>query len=111
MHKSVFTKVERQASYQAAPQNWISAYPTISSGTAWNIEAATSSEPRKASGLDEIPVRMLHELSVEIAPAITVFFLMSIDGREVLSQWKKAWITPVFKKGDVRKRLTTAPSP
>ncbi len=55
--------------------------------------------PKKASGPDEIPARMLQALSDEIAPALTAFFQMSINAGEVPSQWKKAWITPVFKKG------------
>ncbi len=42
---------------------------------------------------------MLQALSAEIAPAITVFFQMLINVGEVPSQWKKARITPVFKKG------------
>ena len=55
--------------------------------------------PRKASGPDEIPARILQCLAAEIAPALSAIFSQSLQTAELPTQWKKAWITPVFKKG------------
>ncbi len=55
--------------------------------------------PRKASGPDEIPTRVLHNLAVEVAPVLTEIYRQSIRTGDIPIQWKKAWITPVFKKG------------
>ena len=52
--------------------------------------------PRKASGPDEAPARVLHNLAKEVAPALTAIFSQSIETGELPSQWKKAWIAPVF---------------
>ena len=43
---------------------------------------------------------MLQALSAETASSITAFFQMSVNTGEVPSQWKKAWSTPVFKRGE-----------
>jgi len=55
--------------------------------------------PRKASGPDEVPARLLQSLAAEVAPALTLIFEQSIQSGKLPSQWKKAWITRVFKKG------------
>ena len=55
--------------------------------------------PRKASGPDEVPARVLHKLATEVAPALTAIFSQSIETGELPSHLKKAWIAPVFKKG------------
>ncbi len=55
--------------------------------------------PKKASGPDEIPTRVLHNLAVEVAPVLTEIYRQSIRTGDIPIQWTKAWITPVFKKG------------
>ena len=56
--------------------------------------------PSKASGPDQIPARLLKNLAEELAPAITVIFKQSLNDGELPDPWKKAWIAPVFKKGN-----------
>ena len=56
-------------------------------------------DPSKASGPDQIPCRLLHELHVELAPVFTVLFTKSYNTGTLPEVWKSAWITPVFKKG------------
>ena len=52
-----------------------------------------------ASGPDDIPTKLLKETAVEISPAVTLLFQASIQQSRVPSQWKKANIVPLFKKG------------
>ena len=47
-----------------------------------------------------MPARLLKTLSKEIAPAVTAIFRQSIASGELPNDWKKAWITPVYKKGN-----------
>ena len=52
-----------------------------------------------ASGPDDIPTKLLKETAVEISPAVTLLLQASIQQGRVPSQWKKANIVPLFKKG------------
>ena len=55
--------------------------------------------PSKASGPDQVPARLLKELSKELAPVVTALYKQSFDTGDVPEEWTTAWITPVFKKG------------
>ena len=54
----------------------------------------------KASGPDCIPAYVLHHCATEIAPILTVIFTQSLDTGEVPSDWLRANVIPIFKKGD-----------
>ena len=56
-------------------------------------------DPRKASGLDEIPCHLLSGLAAELAPVFTRLFQQSYNDSVIPDVWRSAWITPVFKKG------------
>ena len=51
----------------------------------------------KASGPDNIPVRILKECAEQIAQAL---FTQSLQTGVLLVDWQTAFITPLFKKGD-----------
>ena len=53
----------------------------------------------KAAGPDLIPCRLLKGFSSELAPVLCIIFTQSLKTRELPSNWLKAYITPVFKKG------------
>ena len=57
----------------------------------------------KATGPDGIPGNLLKMCAHELAPVITVLFQASLDQGCVPSDWKKAEIVPVFKKGSKTK--------
>ena len=57
-------------------------------------------KPHKATGPDEIPAYLLKETSNEMAPILTFIFQASLLQSSVPSDWKKANIVPLFKKGD-----------
>ena len=54
----------------------------------------------KAAGPDYLRPIVLKELGQVIAPAISIIFQISLDSGTVPSDWKKAQVCPLFKKGD-----------
>ena len=60
----------------------------------------TRLDPNKASGPDNISCRILKELAIELAPALTAIYQQSIDSGSLPSDWTRANITPVYKKGN-----------
>ena len=58
-----------------------------------------SLNPNKSCGPDGISSRILKELADIIAGPITALFNCSLQRGEVPSDWKKANISPIFKKG------------
>ena len=71
-------------------------YPDINDLTI-NIEGVEKLlfglNPSKASGPDEIPCRLLKELSHELAPVLTAIFSQSLDSGILPKVWSKAFIT------------------
>ena len=59
-------------------------------------------KPDKA-GPDSLPVRVLKELSHEIAPILELIYCRSIQSGIVPSDWKTANIASIFKKDDKHK--------
>lgn len=64
------------------------------------LKLLTSLNPSKAAGPDAIKPVVLKELANEIAPIVAAIFQLSLDTGTVPSDWKKAFVTPLFKKGD-----------
>ena len=65
--------------------------------------------PRKASGPDNIPNRLLIELADVIAPSLCKMFNISLDLGVVPLKWKIANITPVFKREDLTLAMNYRP--
>ena len=57
-------------------------------------------KPGKASGPDNISPRILKEMASELAPILTIIFQASISSGILPSDWKDAYVTPIFKKGE-----------
>ena len=77
-------------------------FPAMDNITAYQngvIKLLRNLKPFTASGPDGIPTKLLKETAAEISPAITLLFQALIDQGRVPSQWKKAHIVPIFKKG------------
>lgn len=55
--------------------------------------------PGKASGPDGLTARILKELHAEIAPILADIYNTSLSEGVVPSDWKNAYVTPVYKKG------------
>ena len=56
--------------------------------------------PNKAAGPDSIKPIILKELRLEIAPVICLLFEKSLKTSQLPSEWTKAQVCPLYKKGD-----------
>lgn len=54
----------------------------------------------KATGPDSIPAFILKTAAEELAPFLTRLFQLSLNQGEIPSDWKNAWVVPIFKKGE-----------
>ena len=63
------------------------------------------------SGPDKIRPLILKELRVELAPIIKVIFERSLETGKLPTDWCKANVTPIYKKGDNHWHPTTARFP
>ena len=61
----------------------------------------SSLKTNKASGPDEVPCRILKQLADDIAPSLCYPFNQSLTQGTVPDDWKKAKVTPIFKKGNI----------
>ena len=59
------------------------------------------SNPRKATGPDMIPARLLKECAEELAPILAIIYSKSLQTGKVPDDWKKANVSAVFKKGQL----------
>ena len=65
--------------------------------------------PRKASGPDGLPCRLLQTVAKELAPSLTHLFASSIETGQIPTIWKHALVQPVYKKGDRSKAANYRP--
>ena len=63
------------------------------------LKLLRSLDVTKATGPDQIPNRALKLAADVIAPILAHIFQQSLDTGELPADWKKANITPLFKKG------------
>ena len=63
-------------------------------------EVLLSLDPNKACGPDNIPGSLLKSTAAEIAPSLCKIFNLSLSRGVVTVLWKRANVTPVFKKDD-----------
>ena len=78
-------------------------YPTMPEITVTSegiVNFLKNLKTNKASGPDNLAPTLLKELSTEIAPILQKIFAKSLHSHIVPNDWKKARISPIFKKGD-----------
>ena len=64
------------------------------------IELLQGLKPDKAPGPDQIRPLLLQKLCLEIAPILQVIFSKSLEEGSLPSEWLKANVSPIFKKGE-----------
>ena len=74
--------------------------PPIKVGRAGVLKLLLNIKDNKATGPDGLPGDLLKMCAHEIADIYTLLFQASLDQGRPPSDWKKANIVPVFKKGD-----------
>lgn len=65
--------------------------------------------PHKATGADNIPARILREGADQLAPIFTLLFQATLHQGTIPAQWKSAFVTPLFKKGDKHQAVNYRP--
>ena len=65
--------------------------------------------PYKATGPHAIPERLLKTLSDEVVDILCTIFQASLDQGTIPHAWKRAFISPIFKKGDRHKPANYRP--
>ena len=96
---SVFTKEDSED----IPSKGPSQAPIMSpiTVTAQGVEKLLQKlKTQKASGPDRISPRVLKELAGPLSVPLAALFQHSLDTGTVPAQWKKAVVSPIFKKGD-----------
>ena len=56
--------------------------------------------PHKAHGPDNITARVLKETASVLAPMLAHLFQQSLNTGEIPTEWKLAYVTPIYKKGN-----------
>ena len=57
-------------------------------------------DPSKGAGPDAIKLIVLRSLKDQVAPILQLIFQKSVNTGQIPSDWKKAIVKPLFKKGD-----------
>ena len=64
------------------------------------FEVLCKIDPSKACGPDDIPGRLLKEGAPWLAEPLTQLYNLSLQSGVLPRDWRRANVTPVFKKGD-----------
>ena len=107
-----FTSVFSTETADEIPSKGDSPYstvPNINITTPGVIKLLNNINPHKATGPDSIPGKLLKELAQEISPALTLIFNASLHQGIKPSQWSKATVVPLFKKGNKGKASNYRP--
>ena len=59
-------------------------------------------DSHKATGPDSIPANLLKQTAMQTAPLLALIFKASVVRGKLPDDWKLAYITPIFKKGNRR---------
>ena len=101
---SVFTSDEANTTPDLGPSPF-PAMPQILIAEKGVCSLLNNLNPKKASGADNIPAVLLKKCAEEITPMLSAIIQQSLDTHVVPDDWKKAAVSPVFKKrGPIKTR-------
>ena len=95
-------KAVRNLNIHSVPDQHLSPHPTMPDlliTTKGVDKLLANLKPHKAAGPDSIKPRVLKELHVELAPVFTKLFSKSLQEGKMPDDWRKANVTPIYKKG------------
>lgn len=98
-----FSSVFHTESLSNLPDLGQSTYPVVNNIKVTEkgvLKLLQSLNPNKASGPDNISARFLNAMATSVSPILTIIFQSSLDQGKVPDDWKTAYVTPLFKKGD-----------
>ena len=105
---SVFTDEDTTTLPKMKPTNHPTVRPTVVNRKGV-LKLLNDISPYKATGPDAIPGRLLKSLSDEVADILIMIFQASLDQGKKPQDWKKVFISPIFKKGDRHKPANYRP--
>ena len=97
--KSVFTEEDINATMPNLGEGFPS-MPNIDISVNGIEKLLTDLNPNKATGPDNIPGRILKMGAHEVAPALATIFRKSLETGSLPDDWRRANISPIFKKGE-----------
>ena len=106
--KSVFTQEDPDNIPYFGPSPYPDVPPTVFT-IPGILKLLNNINPKKANGPDLIPCRILKEAATEVAQFLQFLFTQSMESGRVPSDWLKAKITPVLKKGSKHLAVTYRP--
>ena len=95
---SVFTRENRWNVSPAKPSPF-PRMPSIRVASAGISKLLGHLNQKKACGNDNIPAAFLKHCAEELSPMLAFIIHQSLDNKTVPDDWKRALVTPIFKKG------------
>ena len=97
---SVFSNQSPHVSHNFPKHNKLPDMNNITVTRAGVLKLLININPNKATGPDGIPGRLLKLCANELVEVFQLLFQASLDQGSVPNDWKRADITPLYKKGD-----------
>ena len=95
---SAFSPAQSQSNQQPEIRSPSHTLDEIQLTTSEVYKALCQIDPNKASGIDNIPGKLLKELASEISPSIAKVFNISLSSSYFFQKWKMANVFPIHKK-------------
>lgn len=98
-----FTSVVTKEDTADVPRLNSTDHPSVKSivvNRKWALKLLNDTNLFKATGPDAILGRLLKSLSEEVVDVLCLVFQASLDQGKIPKAWKKAFVSPIFKKGD-----------
>ena len=105
---SVFTSEDTTSILRLTPTDHPDAKPIVVNRKGV-LKLLKDINPYKATGPDAIPGRLLKTLCDEVVDTLCTIFQASFDQGIIPQAWKKAYVLPIFKKGDRHKAANYRP--
>jgi hypothetical protein len=97
--ESVFTIEDENVNLPDIPIRIEETLPILNISTGGVFKLLKNLDISKAVGPDELPTKVFQYCAEDLAPAVSTLFHISINTGNLPSDWRKAFVSPVFKMG------------